>query len=98
MADIDEEKLRQLIEAAVQRSVAPATEVALHKVLEQLGIDATTVEARKEVSKDQEFLRKNRERCEKIIGYAMLLAVGGVAAGVGTILLQGVGVWVKGLK
>jgi hypothetical protein len=73
-------------------------EDSLIREFELVGIDITTSEGRKEFRKDIEWAHNNRKRCEKIVGWSIIVILGGCASVIGNIFLNGLPGWLKGLN
>lgn len=56
---------------------------------EKLGIDISTETGRREFRETLLWARQNKQRCEKLAGYTVLLVVGGIASLIGAWILNG---------
>lgn len=68
----------------------------LFAILETRGIDLSTVEGRTRLGDDLTWAHMNRRRCDKILGWGLLITLGGVASVIGAWLLHGAENFFKG--
>lgn len=107
-----DEMLRRVASDAARQAVAEGVQPIVEATLQRLGMDtvdpikmqrhmaylgeAAARAADPEARKDWVFMRETRLRCEKVQEAALSTGVRIAVGGVGTLLLLGLGVWVKG--